>query len=439
MTSLNRSAESPLPEERSVEKPQTPTRTFARQESPLTSGLSRMDRNDASFFLERTPLRASCFSSSSPANGSFCGQFVRPVQGERNAPLYVRLKRHREEDVPPFLCLLQHRGEGNAPAAKQQKVRGEYEGAAKHESGLLLFRHVGEPPVLLDEKPNAGHKSQDAQTASAAPHGSPRCQTTGKEELTPAASGASTAQGDIDTALLQRLRKYRVVPSGRASEDGHSKEESEHQSALSGTREGEKTAAKRRAGAVQHVRLADGRKIRLLDVCPSETVGGTEDRSDFTDDCDFEWYRLAGPDDAVHAAGERSSLFEFLEEEGGALSAQAELIRKLIASGTSANLADGPGADAVGLIELEDVDEETGEVLRGCGWSNACRSVDVFLGEFGDIDDPDSDDPDAAELDYPEDSDDERERRFAARVRHLIEDSEEDRFSESSAFSYDGE
>ncbi|KEP60642.1 UNVERIFIED_CONTAM: hypothetical protein HHA_255930 [Hammondia hammondi] len=438
MTSLKRSGEPPLPEERSVEKPQTPTRTFALQESPLTSVFSRMDRNDASFALETSPLRASCFSSSSPANGSFSGQFVRPGQGERSAPLYVRLKRRREEDVPPFLCLLQHREEGDAPAAKQQKVRGEYDRAAKPESGLLLFRHVGEPPVLLDEKTKGGHKSQDAQTTSAAPRGSPRCQTHGREALTPAASGANTAQGDNDAALLQRLRKYRVVPSGRASEGGHS-EESEQQSAVSEAREGEKTAAKSRAGAVQHVRLADGRKIRLLDVCPSESVGGTEDLSDFTDDCDFEWYRLASPDDAVHAAGERSSLFEFLEEEGGALSAQAELIRKLIAIGTSANLADGPGADAVGLIELEDVDEETGEVLRGCGWSNACRSVDVFLGEFGDIDDPDSDDPDAAELDYPEDSDDERERRFAARVRHLIEDSEEDRFSESSAFSYDGE
>lgn len=415
-----------------MKEPLTPIMTHRRQDSPLTSLLSQMDRRP-SFSPETIPALSS--GSRPSANATFPGALGRGVQADQGLPLYVRLKRRREEDVPPFLCLLHQRGageDGPVRAAKQQKVGGAYEGTSQQDHGLLLFRHVGEPPVLLAAATETVGNPEDSRTPSAERRVGP--QGGAKEEASAGRpSNEDTCLGDVQAAL-QRLRKYRVVPpaGGAADHDADTQGEGPHEPSVSASREaGQKSRG--RAGAVQRLKLADGRKIRLLDVCP-ESSRGAEISAD-PDDYDFEWYSLASPEDAAHAAGE-SRLCDLLEKERGeTLSAQAELIRQLIAGGASANLADSVGADAMGLIELEDVDEETGEVLRGCRWGH-CRSVDVFLGEFGDIDDPDSDDPDGAELDYPEDSDDDRERRFAARVRHLIDSDDDERaYSVSSDLS----
>ncbi|KAL8431439.1 hypothetical protein ACSSS7_005268 [Eimeria intestinalis] len=66
---------------------------------------------------------------------------------------------------------------------------------------------------------------------------------------------------------------------------------------------------------------------------------------------------------------------------------------------------------AVALVEVEEVDKDTGLVTRGCG------GMQLFLEEFGDIDDSESDE--GGEIDYPSggSSHDEREAREFARRR----------------------
>ncbi|CBZ53124.1 hypothetical protein NCLIV_029120 [Neospora caninum Liverpool] len=304
--------------------------------------------------------------------------------------------------VQAFFTLKRGAGEdGPVRAAKQQKVGGAYEGTSQQDHGLLLFRHVGEPPVLLAAATETVGNPEDSRTPSAERRVGP--QGGAKEEASAGRpSNEDTCLGDVQAAL-QRLRKYRVVPpaGGAADHDADTQGEGPHEPSVSASREaGQKSRG--RAGAVQRLKLADAWPVQKM----------------------------------LRMQQARAGCATLLEKERGeTLSAQAELIRQLIAGGASANLADSVGADAMGLIELEDVDEETGEVLRGCRWGH-CRSVDVFLGEFGDIDDPDSDDPDGAELDYPEDSDDDRERRFAARVRHLIDSDDDERaYSVSSDLS----
>ncbi|PFH33438.1 hypothetical protein BESB_076550 [Besnoitia besnoiti] len=414
--------------------PSTPRVASVRGESPLTALLNRFDP-DAGRSVSTDSLPA--VSASSDGGGSATGSALRAGGAYASAcrgthaPLYVRLKRRREEEVPPFLCLLQQKGsastDGALPTAKRHQAGSGGQGSAPQRPGtLLLFRHVGEPPALFAV--DTENKAQSSGAAACPPRETPRGGHERRREKSGAAgSGGEDYFADV-AAALQHLRKYRVVTASRRGTDDkrEEKERKSQAAAASGDARGGKESKGGSSGVLQHMKLTDGRRIRLLDVCPEPAMAEEAEGVPSTpDNYDFEWYRLADSADAARVVSDSGS-HDFLldKDEQGRLSSQAELIRKLIAEGTSANLPDGPGADAVGLIELEDVDPETGEVLLNCGWrEDSCRFADVYLGEYGDIDDPDSDNPDGAELDYPEESDGEaKERLFESRLRSMLGD-----------------
>ncbi|PHJ14909.1 hypothetical protein CSUI_011281 [Cystoisospora suis] len=341
----------------------------------------------------RTPVRAS---------GDVCG-----------APLYIRLKRKREEDVPLFLCLIQP---GARPSKKHH--REDFSSDTKGD-GIFVFRHVEEPAILPPEysenercRSVTGTLGKELEQSGRATGGD-----TAVEHVEPSTCRLTTNQSDLVkrrgreddrfeevSEALKQMRKYRILKTA-----GGNQKRAQQNSG--GDREIGDPEVIVNPPDYQYLRLQDGRKIRVLDVLAEHKTREVSDDPE----CNTEWYKLANLDDAAQA-------FEDVGHSGTGGSwghtSHAGQLMTLLAN--SMKLSDGPGPETVGLIEVENVDVATGQVLRGQA-DGALESMEVFLEEYGDIDDIDSDDADGAEVDYPEDSEDEaRGRRWTDRLKTFL-------------------
>ncbi|KAL8454064.1 hypothetical protein Emed_000562 [Eimeria media] len=343
---------------------------------------------------------------------------------EAKMPLYVRLKRRRDEPPPPFLCVLQPQ--------KRQQLAGGRAGCGGLLERALIFRHLdaAPPPEPLeaDQSNTSQSQSEGGQV--------PQPQTCVVDVVTEgggeaggtseraANSGVSTDNQHVadaeDSSFAEEctktfwsafntpLRKD-VFGSGVATEAtpsssavGYLDAVEEAVRSLRRFRvEQRKTLSDEAAAEGRNMILHDGRVVHVLDV--AQDAGKRAEIASFDEQQEageFEYDLYAIECDSEDAC---SVLPPFAARE-----AHKQRLLELLQQDRS----------AVALVEVEDVDQDTGLVTRGCG------GMQLFLEEFGDIDDSDSDE--GGEIDYPsgESSHDERETRRSARRQWDGESSE---------------
>lgn len=315
-------------------------------------------------------------------------------------PLYVRVKRRRDEPPPPFLCVLR-------PQKRQQMP----DGARSEKSVLeraLIFKHVdaASPPVprpvffgsqLPTQEPSdelqqprmpkrsTAYRTQKRLTGGSAPANNQG--STGDAGNLAATEERTTFWNAFNTPLRQDV--FGSFADTTTAQSARLEYPDIVEEAVKSLRRFRVDKQQQGGGVSSHsnaqqtdVLLHAGSAVQVLDVCPDgHTATSLSDEQAASHEFEYDLYAIecdsgeSYPWERPRVDTHKQRLLELLQQD----------------------------ASAVALVEVEDVDQETGVVTRGKG------SMQVFLEEFGDIDDSDSDEE--GEIDYPSgESSDDRER-----------------------------
>ncbi|OEH80584.1 csl zinc finger domain [Cyclospora cayetanensis] len=301
------------------------------------------------------------------------------------------LKRHRTEPPPPFLCVLRPSkrrefAQGGGPSSTLSgdtsdplsralvfNVEKEKEGGSVTRGGGAQAQLLSSPDVSREEASSSAREVgiEESATFWSAFNTPLRAEVFGLAKDTSAAGkaerrGVAALEGAYHNAIeeaVRSLRRFRVDGSQhQAGEDLSSSWNTQQHSSLL-LRDGVATA-------------------NVIDVCctdgprgAADSAGAGADAEEYDYDlyaieCDGEGYediRRKGTQDCCGSLLEshRRRLLELLQQD----------------------------SSAVALVEVEDVDPETGTVVQRSG------GMQLFLEEYGDIDDSASDE--GGEIDYP--------------------------------------
>lgn len=301
-------------------------------------------------------------------------------------PLYVRLKRHRDEAPPPFLCVLR-------PQKRQQLAHGEPERPGLLERALI-FKHVdAAPPPVTPLAPQGDLSFQQHSVDVAQPHVPRKIQHLGPVDNAEKRSFGETAC----VAYKEPVLDEEEFSAAEERATFWSAFNAPLRPGVFGAYAGTEVAAPSRLGyqdaveeAVKSLRRfrVDGHQLRgtlgnhaqprsvllhsgntaqVLDVCQDGGANATTDAADAQQESgEFEY-------DLYEIECDSGENYPWWQRDGGFDTHKRRLLELL-----------QQDRSAVALVEVEDVDKETGVVIRGNG------SMQVFLEEFGDIDDNDS-------------------------------------------------
>lgn len=316
-------------------------------------------------------------------------------------PIYVRVKRRRDEPPPPFLCVLR-------PQKRQQRPDREPSGVSVLERALI-FKHVDAapppvpPPFFSEGQTHSQEPDELQQPQTSKIHATVyRTQKHLTGETAHADQGSTGVTGKLaateertifwnafntplrqevfgsfaDTGPIEPTRlEYRDVVEEAVK--------SLRRFRVDSLQQGERLFCHSNAQQT-NVLLHAGNAVQVLDVCPDGCHAATDLSDEQAASHEFEYDLYAIECDSGECCPWK---------QPGRLDTHKQSLLELLQQDPS----------AVALVEVEDVDQETGIVTRGKG------SMQVFLEEFGDIDDSDSDED--GEIDYPSGgSSDDRER-----------------------------
>ncbi|KAL8270329.1 hypothetical protein Esti_005764 [Eimeria stiedai] len=327
-------------------------------------------------------------------------------------PFYVRLKRRRDDPPPPFLCVLRPQ--------KRQQLAGGRAGCGGLLDRALIFKHLdAAPPPEFPEVELSALQSQSESDKVLQPQACGGAVSGGCGEVARAcdlAADAALSAGNQHIACMEESSRAEertttfwsafntplrtdVFGSCAATEATASSAVGYRDAVEEAVRslrrfrvEQRKTYSDEITAEGRNLVLHGGRVVHVLDVAQdvgaratADSSGGQQGSGEF----EYDFYAIqCDSEDATYP------LPPFAARE-----AQKQRLLELLHQDRS----------AVALVEVENVDKDTGLVTRGCG------GMQLFLEEFGDIDDSDSDE--GGEIDYPSggSSHDEREARFAGR------------------------
>ncbi|KAL8427445.1 hypothetical protein Efla_003892 [Eimeria flavescens] len=315
-------------------------------------------------------------------------------------PLYVRLKRHRDEPPPPFLCLLR-------PQKRQQLSNGGRAEASRVLERAVIFKHVdaATPPDALGCLPKATCVAAGFRQTASEPEGCDYSAVEGMQTRAAEEAAAEVSAGIQQTGVLPDERRGPPAAAVESSTFWSAFNRPLRADVFGGCEEAEAAASRPLAyrdaveeavKSLRRLRVANqqqegtvldgqgyrhrrdvvllaGQAVPVLDVCQDgSSRAGAEASREERDGDEFEY-------DLYAIECEQDERCSWEQPHGVHKQRLLELLQQ--------------DASAVALVEVEDVDFETGLVTEGKG------SMQVFLEEFGDIDDSDSDEE--GEIDYP--------------------------------------